>query len=88
MSPSAETLCRVSLCHTGNSKQLTPPRWQAGPSGSTSTTSASRSQSAVTETRCCTLPLVSPLRQSSCLERDQKTVRSSFRDSARLSRFM
>ena len=45
--------------------QAGKPVWQAGPSLTTSTTRASPSQSAVMDTTCCTLPLVSPLRQSS-----------------------
>lgn len=54
----------------------------------TSTTSASPSQSAVTDTTCCTLPLVSPLRHSSCRERDQKQVRFSRSVMSRLSAFI
>ena len=41
-----------SLSNTGFSKQVFVPRWQAGPSGSTNTSSVSLSQSAVMETMC------------------------------------
>ena len=54
----------------------------------TVTSSASRSQSAVMSTMRCTLPLVSPFRHSSFLDRDQKQVRPSRILISRLSRFM
>ena len=40
------------VSNTGAVKQESVPRWQAGPSFSTTTSSASRSQSAVMETMC------------------------------------
>ena len=73
---------------TGLLKQESVPRWQAGPVLFTRITRASRSQSAVTSTMCWTFPLVSPLRHSSCRERDQKQVRPSFMLISRLSRLI
>ena len=61
----AESCFFTGETYTALKKQLSAPVWQAGPSFTTSTTSASASQSAVMDTTRCTLPLVSPLRQIS-----------------------
>ena len=54
------------------SKQLRVPRWHVGPTGSTVTSSASRSQSSAMSTRRSTLPLVSPFRHSVLRDREWK----------------
>ena len=52
-------------------KQVRSPVWQAAPSWSTSTSSASPSQSSRTPRTHCRLPDVSPLTQYSARLRDQ-----------------
>ena len=54
------------------SKQLRVPRWHVGPTGSTATSSASRSQSSAMSTRRSTLPLDSPFRHRLLRDREWK----------------
>src|SRR5262249_49124448 len=53
------------------SKQVRSPVWQATPTWSTLTSTASPSQSSATDLTSCALPDVSPLTQYCCRERDQ-----------------
>jgi hypothetical protein len=50
-------------------KQVRAPVWQAGPAGTTSASTASRSQSKRRALTACVLPDVAPLRHSSSRER-------------------
>ncbi len=70
------------------SKQACAPVWQAGPIWWTVTSTVSASQSSAAPRTCWTLPEVSPLRQYSCLLRDQKVTRPSPSVRRRASAFM